>query len=556
MDNSGTRFPVSGTTSSYHAKSNADTSQYSSNSESVFSQDRFVSPLDSSSSQISLNGMDSCYIGIDKIRSKFESTSTNIFKETPNTKYSYSNINNRVDSELELLNTSDKSENTSITSGFQIELIPSEDGNSPRVYTREAAYDPELEELYKTFEVPLNEKTEPYNIHSDTKLINVEKLGSGANNTVKKLTYKLPDGKTRSFAFKPVQKRFGAQAGKSVSNGLLATGIVRQSKDENGVLLGTYLKGGKHIPINENEAESLPDEDMETFNYVYEVTEESLKYGEGCRNIATYVVAQMLGCERVVTNAQFFIHDKELGILMELADGKPVNKGSIWNKDITKTVTGKRLLEFHQDPKNKNDLENVLKNQCDFLGIQGVKFEKSNSGKWTVEVNFSHTENISEAKLARDISIKQQASEAEIVDFISGQADRHANNYFIHLDETGKNSTLKLIDNDISFGPRSRADVIRSMESDGLGSIIGGFPERISKEMHDNLKKLTKEDFYEKLDGLISPQEISVAIENWKNLNEHFAQHPEQVVSSDRAWRFSPLSGYLKRDTMVRPDSF
>ncbi|MDB5728550.1 MAG: hypothetical protein JWQ00_1755 [Noviherbaspirillum sp.] len=560
MDNSGTRFPVFGTTSSSHAKSSVGTSQYSSNSESVFSQDHSVSLLDisssSSSSQISLNSMDSCHIDIDKIRSKFKITNGNIFKETQNTKDSYSSINNPVDRELELPNSSHRTDNTLVTPGFEITLIPLVGGDSPRVYKGKAASLPDLEELYKKFEVPLNEKTYPYKFPSGTNLIEEKTLGSGANNEVKKLTYKLPNGETKSFAFKPAQIGFGAQVGKSVSNGLLATGIVRRSEDKNGKLLGTYLKGGEQIFINEDQIEALSDKDMQTFNFLYEVAEASLKYGEGCRNIATYVVAQMLGCERVVTKAQFFIHEGKLGILMELAGGKPVNRGSTWNSDITGTAVGEQLLAFHQNSGNKEDFEEILAAQCDILGIQGASFVKSDSGKWTVQVAYSTKQNISKEKLMGDPSIKKQASEAEIVDFISGQADRHSNNYFIDMDENGKNSTLKLIDNDISFGPRSRADVIRSMKDDGLGSILGGFPERISKEVHAKLKKLTEKDFDKKLGGLISEDEISIAIESCEELKKHFELHPEKVISSDEEWRSAPLSGYLKRDTTVRPNSF
>lgn len=281
---------------------------------------------------------------------------------------------------------------------------------------------------------------------------------------------------------------------------------------------------------------------------IYVQNEESKPYGEGCRNVATAVLAQMLGCERVVTQTRFFVHDNKLGILMDLETGTPVNAGTLWRQDISKTTMGKLLLENREMLSSPKDMDGTIrKAQCQLMGLPEIRFfQRVPDGKWYVEANYASNVNIGQDRLERNGSIKERASEAEIMDIISRQADRHSTNYVVDLNK----SSLKLIDNDISFGPESRSAIRRFMKNQRVECILPDFPERISEKLFDALNKLTGQAFKERLKGLISETEINQTITSWEEVKAHYSKHPKKILKQDGDWNSAPFGGYLKRDAM------
>ena len=111
-------------------------------------------------------------------------------------------------------------------------------------------------------------------------------------------------------------------------------------------------------------------------------------------NLATQDTAKAFGCEDVVVKYSVGSHDGQFGIFMEKAKGLP-------GSTLVENTSGDQLS---QEDKTK---------------IKG--------------------------------SIAQQLNKLMWLDLITGQGDRHHNNYFVHIDPKTREATVKGIDNDASF---------------------------------------------------------------------------------------------------------
>ena len=125
-------------------------------------------------------------------------------------------------------------------------------------------------------------------------------------------------------------------------------------------------------------------------------------------NLATQDTAKALGCADLVVKYSVGSHNGQFGFFMEKAKG--FSGGSFATR---KPVTG--------DGVAPTELENI-KDAGERAKIQGELAKKLNRLMW--------------------------------LDLITGQGDRHWENYFVHIDKDTHNVTVKAIDNDASFTVR------------------------------------------------------------------------------------------------------
>ena len=122
-------------------------------------------------------------------------------------------------------------------------------------------------------------------------------------------------------------------------------------------------------------------------------------------NLATQDTAKAFGCEDLVVKYSVGSHDGQFGFFMEKAKGFSGEEMGIKNKDEGDGITPAALKTI-TDPAERSK-------------IQGQVAKKLNKLQW--------------------------------LDLITGQGDRHWNNYFVHIDKTTHDVSVKAIDNDASF---------------------------------------------------------------------------------------------------------
>lgn len=132
------------------------------------------------------------------------------------------------------------------------------------------------------------------------------------------------------------------------------------------------------------------------------------------RNVASSRMAELLGQGNVIAHSELAqVTDKSgrvlEGILMQQAEGK----------------SGADLAEAFQTQKQKECFES------------GKEYEKA-MGNFTYDMTTP--------------SLQKSMSTLQIMDWISGQVDRHKGNYFIQRDAQGKMTGVTGIDNDFAFG--------------------------------------------------------------------------------------------------------
>ena len=122
-------------------------------------------------------------------------------------------------------------------------------------------------------------------------------------------------------------------------------------------------------------------------------------------NLATQDTAKAFGCEDLVVKYSVGSHDGQFGFFMEKAKGFSGEEMGIKNKDEGDGITPAALKKI-TDPAERSK-------------IQWQVAKKLNKLQW--------------------------------LDLITGQGDRHWNNYFVHIDKTTHDVSVKAIDNDASF---------------------------------------------------------------------------------------------------------
>lgn len=114
-------------------------------------------------------------------------------------------------------------------------------------------------------------------------------------------------------------------------------------------------------------------------------------------------------------------------------------------------------------------------------------------------------------------NLQRQLTNLQVLDYITGQIDRHTNNYFIQEDEsTGMLTGVTGIDNDFSFGDAFQLNNIIGQNGISIFNDDGTFHiPHMDAAMADRILAVNKEQLFFLLGDLLDPS----AIENaWKRL--------------------------------------
>jgi hypothetical protein len=160
--------------------------------------------------------------------------------------------------------------------------------------------------------------------------------------------------------------------------------------------------------------------------------------------------------------------------------------------------------------------------------------------------------------------VARETTKLQLLDHLTGQGDRHSENYFIHIDPQSRVKVTG-IDNDQCFGHKAhRPDAMRpdftSFRLDRIGFNGTGLPKFIDTEMAKAVTSVTPEHLHEMLVDKLSAAEVQAAVKRLEGVKAHVAQLSQQgKVLSPQAWeqRFSTTvnpswdDGYAQRDLLA-----
>ncbi|MBD2844301.1 hypothetical protein IDH44_03795 [Paenibacillus sp. IB182496] len=112
-----------------------------------------------------------------------------------------------------------------------------------------------------------------------------------------------------------------------------------------------------------------------------------------------------------------------------------------------------------------------------------------------------------------DPNLQRLMSRLQLIDTLAMQADRHQGNYFIDYDDRGNVVSVTGIDNDMSFGTRTKIDV-RRQEYPSLSKFV-------DKELAQRILALNAEDLGLVMQDLLNPAEIGALMERLDKLQTH-----------------------------------
>jgi len=200
----------------------------------------------------------------------------------------------------------------------------------------------------------------------------------------------------------------------------------------------------------------------------------------GNRNIGSRAVSELLGLD-VIPKARFTTHNGDLGLLMDMAPGRP-----------------------------------VARQRADRLA-------------WIPQPPWPESEQPSSDLLA---SVHDKLNGLEWCDMMTGQTDRHQENYLLEI--TGSTARVTGIDNDLAFSSREAGLV----QPDAHSNNAVGTPKLIDGTLYDRITEMNIDDALRRLEGLFSEEEIAASRQRFaavqtaaRALNDTF------VVRDWKAWR-------------------
>lgn len=272
----------------------------------------------------------------------------------------------------------------------------------------------------------------------------------------------------------------------------------------------------------------------------------------GNRNIATRVVDEFL-VTTMTTNSEYAIHNGRLHLIMDRAPGVGGHSDETVEVPVDKTdVIYQQLQNAFNRPRREwpdaDQLQDIGKSR-------GMSIRRNDDDTFTVtkKVHVPYAIEYNNPKLAQAMCNK------ELIDYITGQGDRHAGNYFIDMRRDGTLKGTKLIDDDSSFGLWDDPEAIRTakqrgkIEGEGYNGI--GMPLLFDKASVDELRapgawvKLEAD-----LKGLLAPDELKAAKSRFDKLVAHVSDPANSrfIITDWSARTLPPGDGSLDRRTPAR----
>ncbi len=147
-------------------------------------------------------------------------------------------------------------------------------------------------------------------------------------------------------------------------------------------------------------------------------------------------------------------------------------------------------------------------------------------------------------------SVQKELCSLQVLDYICGQTDRHANNFFLEKDGSERYAHVHAIDNDMSFGTgvdygklvaetgdHARKSSMR-MVVDGEGNLA--IPH-MDRQLAMNIKNLSPDELKFALEDLIEPAFITAAVERLKIVQDAIRKEESKkdskvFVENDAGW--------------------
>jgi len=131
-----------------------------------------------------------------------------------------------------------------------------------------------------------------------------------------------------------------------------------------------------------------------------------------------------------------------------------------------------------------------------------------------------------EASILTRPEVCSEVTKLQLLDHLTGQGDRHAANYFIHIAPNGR-AKVTGIDNDQCFG-KNLTDPAGIQRVDGDAKRWGfrgtGLPPVVDTEMESAINALTSRDIRSMLGNKLSGPEIQAAIARHQGVKDHIAR--------------------------------
>ncbi len=334
----------------------------------------------------------------------------------------------------------------------------------------------------------------------------LQKLGSGAVNTVFKGSYTFDDGTHFTGVFKP------SQTGGHPPEAVIASGI---STDR---------------PAMEQ------------------------------RNVAVHKIDQHLGMG-VAPRAEVGVHDvggqQRMGLVMSFAPGQsPLKSG-----DVVQPLSPEKHQELSVDPR----LAKAYAQEKGFLDgrlvdggirlINSMEYEDLNEAGDVITAQI-------EKSSALDFNfsdpvLREKTTDLQWLDALCGQVDRHAQNYIIQRGPDGQVTGVTGIDNDFSFGSvlQDPNDVNGPAFKERTGAFKSPFngcllPQVVSSKTASALLAMTPEKLAELMGPGLTPEEVTAAQNRLDIMQTHIRdlQAKGQVLDKTEDWGSERVSVLLGND--------
>ena len=280
------------------------------------------------------------------------------------------------------------------------------------------------------------------------------------------------------------------------------------------------------------------------------------------RAVASSVVDGLLyGDDRISVKTQYAIVNGQRGILMEKATGSSPKVTKTEEREIDpedKTVVFKFIHEqmkadpkFLLNPVNRQQIAILLK-------CRSVKIELDDNMKLKFFGTFAEIQHLE----PENATTAEGLVRLQVKDYITGECDRHPENYFIDAD-----GNVKGIDEDCCFGVNAVPEGVDVRGQESLKGIIPNnaslmlrMPPVVTEKIRDEIADLAGkiDELRESLEQYISPEEIAATLQRLTTLHAHVTsenclvvQNAEGLLTDVAQHRIDTNNSYWARELVV-----
>ena len=251
----------------------------------------------------------------------------------------------------------------------------------------------------------------------------------------------------------------------------------------------------------------------------------------GYRNVATTRLDEALGF-RLTTQSEMAVHNNTLGSVSARAEGKSPLGPDVADKSRpvpsdfladAKSTYGKGGKDWLSEYNEKSGATKIVESKGKYFFAAGT-FR-----------NFDYS----------DPGLRRDLVRLQFMDSISGQLDRHAGNYFVHM-EDGKYKGLKGIDNDVSWGEKITAfsDPDRHTAAKAAIKLPEHLPPVIDKAAAKSILALDDRELQIRMGGLLTKPEMDAAAKRLALVQDHIRTKC-RILKSDDEWTHADVTQLL-----------